>query len=59
MPSRKLLADLRYLQLLLLDPTYLQTEISDLIAMRLARPHSPHVDQELQYHPITLALFQV
>ena len=27
--------------------------------MRLARSIAPHVDSELEYHPITLALFQV
>ncbi len=57
--DRRLLADLRYLQLLLAGQSHLQTEIRNLIAMRLKRPISPHVDLELQYHPITLALFQM
>ena len=37
----------------------MQEEICSLIQMRLNRQISPHVDLELQYHPITLALFQV
>ncbi len=57
--DRRLLADLRYLQLLLAEPSHLQAEICNLIEMRLKRSISPHVDSELQYHPITLALFQV
>ena len=57
--DRRLLADLRYLQLLSAEPSHLQTEICNLIEMRLKRPISPHVDLELQYHPITLALFHV
>ena len=59
LPQRRLLPDLRYLQLLLSDPKYMQTKIGDLIAMRLKWSHSPHTDEELPYHPITLALFQV
>lgn len=58
-PDRRLLPDLRYLQLLLADPKYLQTEIGILIGKRLARSHSPHTDEELPYHPIVLALFKV
>ena len=58
-PDRRLLPDLRYLQLLLADPKYLQTEIGLLIAMRLDRSHKPHTDEELPYHPIVLALFKV
>ena len=50
---------MRYLQLLLADPKHLQTEIGKLIAMRLRRMHSPHIDEELPYHPITLGLFKV
>ncbi len=57
--DRSLLADLRYLQLLLSDPSHLQKEICDLIEMRLKRSISPHIDSELQYQPITVALFQV
>ena len=57
--DRRLLPDLRYLQLLLAKPSQLRKEISKLINMRLTRPISPHVDSELEYHPITLALFQV
>ncbi|KAL0053949.1 hypothetical protein WJX82_001588 [Trebouxia sp. C0006] len=56
--DRRLLPDLRYLQLLLAKPSQLRKEISKLINMRLTRPISPHVDSELEYHPITLALFQ-
>lgn len=59
LPQRRLLPDLRYLQLLLANPKYMPTEIGNLIAMRLKRAHSPHTDVELPYHPITLALFQV
>ena len=58
-PDRRLLPDLRYLQLLLADPKYLQTEIGLLIAMRLDRSHKSHKDEELPYHPIVLALFKV
>jgi len=54
-----LLPDLRYLQLLLADPKYLQTKIGLLIAKRLDRAHRPHTDEELPYHPIVLALFKV
>ena len=50
---------MRYLQLLLADPKLLQAEIDNLIAMRLRRMHSPLIDEELPYHPITLALFKV
>lgn len=57
--DRTLLPDLRYLQLLLAEPSHLQEEICKLIKMRLTRPISPHLDSELEYHPITLALFQV
>lgn len=57
--DRRLLADLRYLQLLLSEPSHLRNEIRSLIEMRLKRSISPHVDLELPYHPITLALFQV
>jgi len=57
--DRSLLADLRYLQLLLSESSHLRKEICNLIEMRLKRSISPHVDLELQYHPITLALFQV
>ena len=57
--DRRLLADLRHLQLLSAESSHLQTEICNLIEMRLKRSISPHVDSKLQYHPITLALFQV
>lgn len=57
--DRRLLPDLRYLQLLLAEPSQLRTEIFKLINMRLTRAISPHVDAELEYHPITVALFQV
>lgn len=57
--DRRLLPDLRYLQLLLAEPSQLRKEICKLINMRLTRPISPHVDAELEYHPITVALFQV
>ncbi len=57
--DRSLLADLRYLQLLLSESSHLRKEICNLIEMRLKCSISPHVDLELQYHPITLALFQV
>lgn len=57
--DRKLLPDMRYLQLLLAKPSQLRKEISKLIKMRLTRTISPHIDAELEYHPITLALFQV
>ena len=50
---------LRYLQLLLAKPSQLRKEISKLINMRLTRSISPHIDAELEYHPITLAFFQV
>ena len=56
--DRRLLPDLRYLQLLLAKPSRLRKEIPKLINMCLRRPISPHVDSELEYHPITLALFQ-
>lgn len=59
LPDTRLLPDLRYLQLLLADPGHLQTEIGKLIAMRLGRMHSPHTDEELPYHPITLGIFKV
>ena len=57
--DRRLLPDLRYLQLLLAEPSQLRKEISKLINMRLTRPIFSHVDSEPEYHPITLALFQV
>ncbi|KAL3161179.1 hypothetical protein ABBQ38_009547 [Trebouxia sp. C0009 RCD-2024] len=56
--DRRLLPDLRYLQLLLAEPSQLRKEIFKLINMCLTRPISPHVDAELEYHAITLALFQ-
>ena len=56
--ERKMLADLRYLQLLLAEPDYLQGELCSLVEMRLRRVIGSHVDLEVPYHPITLALFQ-
>lgn len=57
--DRRLLPDLRYLQLLLAGPSQLRTEISKLISMRLKRTIGSHADKELEFHPITVALFQV
>ena len=56
--ERKMLADLRYLQLLLAEPDYLQGELCSLVEMRLKRLIGSHIDLEVPYHPITLALFQ-
>lgn len=56
--ERKLLADIQYLQLWLAEPDILQRELCSLVDMRLKRLIGSHVDPEVPYHPITLALFQ-
>ena len=57
--ERKTLADFRYLQLLLAEPDCLRQEICSLVEMRLKRLIGSHIDLEVPYHPITLALLQM
>ncbi|CAL8469124.1 g8665 [Coccomyxa elongata] len=55
--STGLRADLRYLRMLLDDPTTLASEISTLISARKARVIGQK-DLELPYHPLVVYLFQ-
>eukprot|EP00245_Coleochaete_scutata_P014870 TRINITY_DN6434_c0_g1_i3.p1 TRINITY_DN6434_c0_g1~~TRINITY_DN6434_c0_g1_i3.p1 ORF type:complete len:224 (-),score=44.44 TRINITY_DN6434_c0_g1_i3:78-719(-) len=56
--ERHLLADLRYLRVLLLGREHMHTEVEKLWTMKLQRKEG-HLDLEKPYHPIVLALFQV